>query len=85
MYHTIKLMYIFLPFTLREKCPNTEFFWSLFARIRTEYGKIWTRKNSVFGHSLRSVKSMAYENGEGITFCAGCYYSFRTLLTRGIF
>ena len=24
--------------SLREKCPNTEFFWSLFSRIRIEYG-----------------------------------------------
>ena len=26
--------------TLPEKCPNTEFFWSVFSRIRTEYGEI---------------------------------------------
>ena len=25
---------------LREKCPNTEFFWSLFSCIRTEYGDL---------------------------------------------
>ena len=31
------------------------FFWSVFSRIRTEYGKIWTRKNSVFGHFLCSL------------------------------
>ena len=31
------------------------FFWSVFSRIRTEYGEIQTRKNSVFGHFLRSV------------------------------
>ena len=31
--------------TLREKCPNTEFFWSAFSRIWTEKGwKIRTRK-----------------------------------------
>ena len=30
--------------TLREKCPNSEFFWSVFSRIRTKYGKIRTRK-----------------------------------------
>ena len=39
---------------LREKCPYSEFFWSVFSRIWTEYdvslriqsecGKIWTRK-----------------------------------------
>ena len=26
--------------TLREKSPNTEFFWPVFSRIRTEYGEI---------------------------------------------
>ena len=25
--------------TLREKCPYEEFFWSVFSRILTEYGK----------------------------------------------
>ena len=35
-----------------EKCPNTEFFWSVFPRIWTEYGNIRTSKNSVFGHFL---------------------------------
>ena len=27
-------------FSLREKCPNTEFFWSIFSSIRTEYGDL---------------------------------------------
>ena len=35
-----------------EMCPNTEFF---LVRIQCEYGKIWTRKNSVFGHFPCSV------------------------------
>ena len=35
-----------------EKCPNTEFF---LVRIQSEYRKIWTKKNSVFGHFLRRV------------------------------
>ena len=30
-------------------------FWSVFSRIRTEYGKIRTRKYSVFGHFSRSA------------------------------
>ena len=29
------------------------FFWSVFSRIQSEYGKIRTRKNSVFGHFSR--------------------------------
>ena len=36
----------------RGKCPNTEFF---LVRIPSECGKIWTRKNSVFGHFSRNV------------------------------
>ena len=39
---------------LREKCPNMEFFWSIFSCIRTEYKKRRTRKNSVFGHFSRN-------------------------------
>ena len=38
--------------TLREKCPNTELF---LVRIQSEYRKIRTRNNSVFGHFSRSV------------------------------
>ena len=26
-------------YTLREKCPYSDFFWSVFSRIRTEYGE----------------------------------------------
>ena len=35
--------------TLREKCPNTEFFLIRISLYRTEYKKIRTRKNAVFG------------------------------------
>ena len=38
--------------TLREKCPNTELF---LVRIQSEYRKIRTRNNPVFGHFSRSV------------------------------
>ena len=31
------------------------FFWSAFSCIRTEYRKIWIRKNSLFGHFSRNV------------------------------
>ena len=30
--------------TLREKFPNTEFFWSVFSRIKSKCGKLQTRK-----------------------------------------
>ena len=46
----------FESFTLREKCPNTEFFQVFILLTQSEYRKIRTRKNSVFGHFSRSVR-----------------------------
>ena len=44
-----------------KSVQKRSFFWSVFYRIRTEYvqskyGKIRTRKNSVFGHFSRSAR-----------------------------
>ena len=39
-----------------EKCSNTEFFLVRILRIWTEFEKIRTRKNSVFGFFLRSTR-----------------------------
>ena len=36
------------------------FFWSMFFLVHSEYKKIWTRKNSVFGHFSRSEISTEY-------------------------
>ena len=60
-----------LLFILREKCPYSEIFWSVFSRIQTEYGEIWStspysvrmwentdQENSEYGHFSRSVKSI---------------------------
>ena len=57
-----------LELPLREKCPYSELFWSLFSRIRTEYGGILCispysvrmggntdQNNFEYGHFLRSV------------------------------
>ena len=44
---------------LREKCPNTEFFWSLFSSIQSEYIKIRTRKISYFSRSEKLTASGA--------------------------
>ena len=54
---------------LRKTCPYSEFFWSVFSRIRTEYGEIGSispysvrmlentdQKNSNYEHFLRSVQ-----------------------------
>ena len=45
-----------IQYTLRKKCPYSELFWSLFSRIRIEYG-IWEspdQNNSEYGHFSRS-------------------------------
>ena len=47
--------------SLRQKCPNTEFFLVRISRIRTEYGKRRTRKNYVLGHISRSVSATPSE------------------------
>ena len=40
------------------KCVQIRsFFWSVFSHIRTEYGKIRTIKNSIFGHFSRSISA----------------------------
>ena len=41
--------------TLREKCPNTEFFLVHIFHIQSECREIRTRRNSVYGHFSRSV------------------------------
>ena len=38
-----------------KSCKIRSFFWSVFSSIPTEYGKIRTRKNFVFGHFSRSA------------------------------
>ena len=42
----LQRLLILLKFPLHEKCPDTEFLWSVFFCIRTEYGDL--RSNSVF-------------------------------------
>ena len=36
------------------------YFWSVFSCIRTEYRKIRTKNNSVFGHFLRSADNLDF-------------------------
>ena len=46
---------ILMSYALREKYPYSEFFWSVFSRIRTEYGDLQiNQKNSKYGYFLRS-------------------------------
>ena len=41
-----------------ENIRIRNFFWSVFSRIHVKYGKIWTRKNSVFGEFSSSNESV---------------------------
>ena len=46
-------------FSLCEKCPYSELFWSAFSRIRTEYGEIRRSKQLIqkYPENLRWVRS----------------------------
>ena len=46
--------------SLREKCPYSEFFWSAFPHIRTEYGQI----RSISPYSVRIRENMDQKNSE---------------------
>ena len=52
-----------MNFTLREKCPCSELFWSSFSRIRTEHGEIAVQirenadqNNSEYGQFIRQAR-----------------------------
>ena len=51
--------------TLREKCPYSEFFWSVFFHIRTEYGKI----RSISSYSVQMLENTDQKNYEYGHFC----------------
>ena len=38
-------------YTLRQKCPNTQFFWSILSQLWTEFGKIQITKTPYFDAS----------------------------------
>ena len=74
----------YCTFLLREKCPYWEFFWSVFSRIQTEYGKILSispnsvrmrentdQKNSEYGHFSSSVPLEKFNANKvwNITIC----------------
>ena len=62
MSHSKKSQKVHDRLTLCEKCPYSEFFWSVFSRIRTisPYSvRMWEntdQKNSEYEHFSRSVK-----------------------------
>ena len=62
----LKQVFKFLTFvkyeiiTLREKCPHSQFFWSIFSLIRTEYGEMW----NISRYSTQMRRNTDHENSE---------------------
>ena len=80
-----KLIQVFISLfqiTLREKCPHSGFFWSVFSCLRTEYGEMRSispysvrirentdQKNSEYGHFPRSVSfSIIFQSSDIMAF-----------------
>ena len=63
--------YIFNKFPLCEKCPYSEFFWSVFSLIRTEYGEI----RSIFPYSVRMRENTDQKNSKYGHFSRIVHYS----------
>ena len=68
VYYIFKFQHGVISMSLPEKCPYSEFFWSTFSAICTEYGEIQSispysvrmrenkdQKNSEYGHFSRSA------------------------------
>ena len=68
--------------SLRESCPYSEFFWSLFYRIRTEYGEI----RSISLYSVRMRENTDQENSKNGYFLGSGYLGYnsgkRNILTN---
>ena len=46
--------------TLREQCLHSQFFWSIFSLIRTEYGEMW----NISRYSTQMRRNTDHENSE---------------------
>ena len=75
-----------LSYSLRKTCPYSELFWSIFSRIRTEYGEMRSispysvrmrentdQNNSEYGPFLRSDFSVwSYSHTRAYSYILGC-------------
>ena len=43
-YRNLQCNYLIISISLREECPYSEFFWSVFSRIQSKCGKMRTRE-----------------------------------------
>ena len=67
-----------LSLPLRGKFPYSEFFWSTFFRIRTEYGEIYR----ISPYSVRMRKNTEQKNSEQGHFSYSVPYMFFPPLTQ---
>ena len=64
--------------TLREKCPYSQFFWSVFSRVWTAYGEI----RSISPYSVRMRENTDQKNSEyGHFTCSACYQHYHGEMT----
>ena len=63
-----RILKIYKTNSLRKKCPDSELFWSVFSRIRTEYGKI----RSTSPYSVRMRENADQSNSEYKTVVVFC-------------
>ena len=63
-------------YSLREKCPYLELFWSAFSRIRTKYGEIL----SISPYSVRMHENVDQNNSEYGLFLRNDYLQKQHLL-----
>ena len=65
--------------SLREKCPYSEFFWSVFSGIPTEYGKLFNSEdpNYLFKLILSSGSGYVTTNMHNIPFLKTRHTFFR--------
>ena len=62
IFDCVNILRAFFSYTLREKCPYSDLFWSAFSHIRTEYGEV--RSISLYSVRMReNVDQNNYEYG----------------------
>ena len=67
------LFELFYCFSLRKKFPYSDFFWSVFPRIQTEYGEI----RSISPYSVRMRENTNQKNFEYEHFSRSAYHLYR--------
>ena len=58
-------------YALREKCPYSKLFWSVFSRIRIEYGPEYLRMRTLFTQ-WQTIKIFVFRHFHAVT----CYYFY---------